>query len=378
MAIVKVTNSKASISKAISYVTKEEKTEEKLVSGINCTPESAIDEMKATKEQFRKTEGRQYAHYIQSFSPDEKITHDQAHKIALELSEKQFKGYEVLVVTHKDKSHIHSHIVVNSVSYEDGRKLHSSKKDLAEVKDKSNEICEREGLTRTEPNKTTLTSFDNKKYKALEKGMEGEYKSYMLDLWKHVNSFMKKAKNKEQFIESMKEKGYGVSWSDTRKNITFTTPEGKKVRNSNLAKTFKNDKFTKEGLLNEFRRNGEEVRREGDKSRKQDNTTEFKPSTRSVEQDIKQANEPIRSGAYEGGEYGTQKTTSDFYNKLREIRSIGDEYSPDARREARERAEQMERERIKSEQNKLAERERVTEQQPSVKRQPTRDFDLER
>ncbi|MGN2371992.1 relaxase/mobilization nuclease domain-containing protein, partial [Clostridium cagae] len=145
MAIIKVTNSKASIGKVINYVTKEEKTEDKLVSGINCTPETVLDEMKVTKEQFRKTDGRQYAHYIHSFKPGEQITHEKAHKLALELSEKQFKGYEVLVATHKDKDHIHSHIIVNSVSYEYGRKLHSSKKDLAEVKELSNKICEREG-----------------------------------------------------------------------------------------------------------------------------------------------------------------------------------------------------------------------------------------
>lgn len=260
MAILKVTNSKASINKAINYVTQEEKTEKKLVSGINCTPESVVDEMKATKEQFRKTDGRQYAHYIHSFKPGEDITHDKAHKLALELAEKEFKSYEVLVATHKDKDHIHSHILVNSVSFEDGKKLHSSKKDLERAKELSNKICEREGLSPTKPDKKTLTSYDNKKYKALEKGFKEDYKSYMLELWRNVKSSVKKATNKEQFLENMKKKGYGVNWSDTRKHITFITPEGKKVRDNNLAKTFKNENLTKEGLLNEFTRNREELR----------------------------------------------------------------------------------------------------------------------
>lgn len=263
MAIVKVTNSKAGIGKAINYVTQEEKTEEKLISGINCTPETALDEMNATKEQFRKTEGRQYAHYVHSFKPGENIDHEQAHKLALELSEKQFKGYEVLVATHKDKNHIHSHIIVNSVSYEDGRKLHSSKKDLAEVKELSNKICEREGLSITEPQKDALTSFNAKKYKSLEKGVEGGYKSYMLDLWKDVNSSMKKATSKEQFIQSMNQKGYEVKWSDSRKYITYVPPKGRPIRDSNLAETFKNEKLSKEGLLNEFNRNRERFREQG-------------------------------------------------------------------------------------------------------------------
>jgi len=105
MAVIKVTNSKATLNKAINYVTKEEKTDERLVSGINCTSGTALDEMKATKEQFNKLEGRQYYHYVQSFSPKENITHDKAHQIALEWAENNFKGYEVLVATHKDKEH---------------------------------------------------------------------------------------------------------------------------------------------------------------------------------------------------------------------------------------------------------------------------------
>ena len=262
MAIVKVTNSKASLRKAINYITQEEKTEDKLVSGINCTPETALDEMKATKEQYRKTDGRQYAHYIHSFKPGEDIDHSKAHKLALELAEKRFKGYEVLIATHKDKDHIHSHIIVNSVSYENGAKLHSSKKDLEEIKELSNELCRREGLSITKPNRS-LTSFKSQKYRALEKGVEGNYKSYMLDLWKNVNSSMKIATSKEQFISLMNEKGYQVNWSDSRKNITYITPENKRVRDKNLAKTFKNEKLFKEGLLNEFRRNGEKFRSKG-------------------------------------------------------------------------------------------------------------------
>ncbi|MGN2371985.1 hypothetical protein ACTFJW_18430, partial [Clostridium cagae] len=140
------------------------------------------------------------------------------------------------------------------------RKLHSSKKDLAEVKELSNKICEREGLSITMPQKDVLTSFNAKKYKSLEKGLEGTYKSYMLDLWKNVNISKKVAISKEQFIQSMNNKGYQVNWSDTRKYITYTTPEGKRVRDSNLVKTFKNEKLSKEELLNEFSRNGERLR----------------------------------------------------------------------------------------------------------------------
>lgn len=74
--------------------------------------------MMATKEQFNKLEGRQYYHYVQSFSTEDNIDHQKAHRIALELAESSFKGFEVLIATHKDKDRVHSHIIANSVSCE--------------------------------------------------------------------------------------------------------------------------------------------------------------------------------------------------------------------------------------------------------------------
>lgn len=262
MAVIKAINSKSSVSNIINYVADKNKTSEELMHGKDCSSnsEQAIEDMKMTKEIYNKEDGRQYKHFVQSFNPKDNITPEKAHEIGKEWAEKNFKGYEVFMATHTDKDHIHNHFIVNTVNFETGEKYRQSRADLERYKEISNKICEREGLTPPEPNKNALTSFDNKKYRALEKGAEGNYKSYMLDLWKNVNSSMKQATNKEQFIESMKQKGYEVNWSDTRKHITFTTPEGKKVRNSNLSKTFKNEKFTKEGLENEFRRNGEKLR----------------------------------------------------------------------------------------------------------------------
>lgn len=295
MAVIKVTNSKATLSKAIKYITQEEKTEEKLISGVNCNSETALDEMLATKEQFNKLEGRQYYHYVQSFSTEDNIDHQKAHRIALELAESRFKGFEVLIATHKDKEHVHSHIIANSVSCENGLKFQSSKKDLSELKKASDKICEREGLSVIEKaDKDVLSSFNQKKYKTLEKAVEGSQKSYLLDLWTDCSKTLSKATSKEQFIRDMEQKGYGVNWVDTRKNITFITPEGKKVRNTNLAKTFKNEKFTKEGIENEIKRNRENARdrTEGSTSIKYRGVTnfnnEFEFRANSVEQQINQ------------------------------------------------------------------------------------------
>lgn len=264
MAVVKVTNSKATLNKAISYITKEEKTEDKLISGQNCNPKTALEEMQTTKEQFNKTDGRQYYHYVQSFAKTDKLTHEQAHEIGREWAEKNFKKYEVLIATHQDKNHIHNHFIVNSVSFEDGSKLHSRKQDLEHLKEMSDRICEREGLSVIKEPSKEITSFKMTKYRTLERALEGGYKSYVADTALSVDRAISASRSKEEFIRSMNSQGYSVKWSDTNKNVTFKDREGHKVRLSNLAKTFKDNRFSKEGLENEFSKSkGKELREPG-------------------------------------------------------------------------------------------------------------------
>ena len=156
MAVIKAVSSKAGIGQAIDYVTKEEKTEEKLVSGLHCEAETAKEEMQATKELWEKTGGRTYKHFVQSYHKDEKITPEQAHRNALQLAENTpaWKGFEVLVATHKDKDHIHTHFIVNSVNFEDGHKLQWSSADLRELKKRCNAQSREQGLHVPEKGKT--------------------------------------------------------------------------------------------------------------------------------------------------------------------------------------------------------------------------------
>ncbi len=260
MAIIKAVSSRASLGNVIKYVSKTEKTEEKLLSGINCSPQTAIDEMKTTKMMYNKTDKRQYYHFVQSFDPKEKITLDEAHKIAKELAEERFKGYEVLIATHKDTEHIHSHFIVNSVNMDTGYKLHWSKYELAKMKQMSNDICLKYGFSIAEKGQGVST-YSLNKYKPLEKAITkregGEYKSYVLDCYVAVRKSLEVATSKEEFIKQMAEKGYTTKWQDSRKYITFTDKNGKKIRNSNLTKTFKDD-FSKEVLENGFKINHRE------------------------------------------------------------------------------------------------------------------------
>ena len=156
MAVIKAVSSKAGIGQALDYVTKEEKTEDKLVSGLHCEPDTVKDEMQATKELWGKTGGRTYKHFVHSYHEDEHITPEQAHKNAVELAKgtEAWKGHEVLIATHIDRGHIHTHFIVNSVNYENGHKLQWSKADLQNLKDRCNEQSRQQGLHVPEKGKT--------------------------------------------------------------------------------------------------------------------------------------------------------------------------------------------------------------------------------
>lgn len=267
MATIKAVSSKCGIGGILDYVTKEEKTEEKLISGKDCQPETVKEEMQSTKEIWGKTGGRTYKHFVQSFHKDENITPEQAHEIAKEFAEKcpQFKGFEVLIATHKDREHIHSHFVLNSVNYEDGHKFHMHKSELQEMKDLSDQMCSQRGLHICEKGKTfegaereETSAYTKETYQLLKKAEKGEVKSYVQDIALSVLDCKEQATSREDFIQKMNERGYGVDWKDNHKYITFTDiareQQGEKqckIRNNKLEKYYNMD-FGKEELERGF------------------------------------------------------------------------------------------------------------------------------
>lgn len=249
MAVIKVINSKASIGNAINYVTKKGKTEEHLVSGLGCSPKTAIDEMKATKELFGKNDGRQYKHYTQSFSLNDELTHEKAHEIGLEWAKKNFERYEVVVATHKDAKHIHNHFIVNSVSYEDGRKFQQSKWELDQLKKHSDKICEREGLSVIREPSAKV------RYTQAEKEIISKGGTSWKDELRQVIDHEKKVSTSYEDLKKNLKNKYDIEISDTKKNgqpgkyITYMHPEHKSVRGSTLGLDYE-----RSTLENEFNR----------------------------------------------------------------------------------------------------------------------------
>ena len=269
--INKRTNTHGAMRNCIEYVLRQDKTNELFtcVTGPYCHDEINYDLVYRTfleeKKVWDKDSGRMYAHNIISWHKDEQITPEQALEFGKEFAENWFSGFQTLVAVHKDKDHIHCHLVTNSVSYEDGRKLHNTRKDLERMKQLTNQMCRERGLTVAEKGKHfdgsqiekgEVIAWSKDKYNLFRQQVKD---SFVADCAMAVLKALENCISKEKFIEKMKQFGWNVNWTEKRKHITFQNQEGKKVRDSNLFKTFHLD-ISKEGLENEFNGNRKKAR----------------------------------------------------------------------------------------------------------------------
>ena len=158
MAITKILNIMESedrnpashLKNALEYIQNPDKTEEcVLVGGINCLPDTAFEQMEETKNIFHKTGKRQGYHVIISFSPEEKVTAEQAMYV-LEHFAKDVLGddYEVVYAVHTDREHMHGHLIWNSVSMTTGKKYNSPKSNWKNhLQPITNKYCDELGLS---------------------------------------------------------------------------------------------------------------------------------------------------------------------------------------------------------------------------------------
>ena len=240
------TQSRAAMRGVMLYVMQEKKTTWEgapLVSGINCQVQSVYDDFLNTKLLYHKDGGVMFYHMVQSFPKGAAVDPRQAHEAARRLAE-YFDGCEVLVCTHVDREHIHSHCVINSVNFDTGKKLHMAKEQLQELMRRNDMICQEMGLPVFEPTAQQARGMSGAEYHTALKGQ-----SWKLRLMNTIDACMKYAADKDAFVSLMESEGYAVRWESGRKYITYTTPDGLKCRDNKLHE----EKYCKEAMEREFR-----------------------------------------------------------------------------------------------------------------------------
>ena len=246
------TQSRAAMRGVMLYVMQEKKTTwegEPLVSGINCQVQSVYDDFLNTKLLYHKDGGVMFYHMVQSFPKGAAVDPRQAHEAARRLAE-FFDGCEVLVCTHVDREHIHSHCIINSVNFETGKKLHMAKEQIQELMRRNDMICQEMGLPVFDAPTQQARGMSGAEYHTALKGQ-----SWKLRLMNTIDACMKYAADKDAFVSLMESEGYAVRWESGRKYITYTTPDGMKCRDNKLHE----EKYCKEAIEREFRIRAEVV-----------------------------------------------------------------------------------------------------------------------
>ena len=281
----------AGLSFVLNYTMQDKKTVsngKKYVSGINCTPSSAYTEFRNTKHLYGKEDGRQYYHFVQSFPAGEWIDPATAHEIALRFASEseKLKGFEIVVSTHCDRDHIHSHFVMNSVNADTGKKFHIAENEVEMLMKGSDAIIQQYGFSvlSSQSKKQKTKPMSDREYRSADKGQ-----SWKLRLAIAIDEAMQLARSKEHFISLMEAEGYAVKWTDERKYITYTTPDGFRCRDNKLHE----EKYLKGNMEHEFR-----IRKE-------------------ILEGIERANQAADAGGFESrtvrGGYGTELESDDRF-----------------------------------------------------------------
>ena len=232
-----------SVMRYVSQLSKTLWDGQQLVSGIGCQPETAFDEFLSTKLLHRKDGGVMFYHMVQSFPKGADVDPRTAHEAARRLAG-YFEGCEVLVCTHVDREHIHSHCIINSVNFETGKKVHMADEQIQELRVRNDQICEELRLPKFQRDEQKRScGMSNAEYYTADRG-----ESWKFELMRVIDECMRCAGNREEFLILLRSEGYDAAWTDSRKNITYVTPDGRKCRDSKLHM----EKYLKENMEAEF------------------------------------------------------------------------------------------------------------------------------
>ena len=232
-----------SVMRYVSQLSKTLWDGQQLVSGIGCQPETAFDEFLSTKLLHHKDGGVMFYHMVQSFPKGANIDPRTAHEAARRLAG-YFEGCEVLVCTHADREHIHSHCIINSVNFETGKKVHMADEQIQELRIRNDQICAELGLPKFQrAEQRQSRGMSSAEYYTASKG-----ESWKFELMRVIDDCMRYAGNRDEFLTLLRAEGYDATWTDSRKNITYVTPDGRKCRDSKLHM----EKYLKENMEAEF------------------------------------------------------------------------------------------------------------------------------
>ncbi|MNW32582.1 Relaxase/Mobilization nuclease domain protein [compost metagenome] len=224
------------LQQTLNYVQDSSKTEKQLyVSGINCDPLTAYEQMQRTKRQFQKTEGILAFHGYQSFAPGEAIP-EIAHAIGMKLAQELWgERFEVVVSTHLDKQHLHNHFVLNAVSFFDGKRYYDNKASYALLRQTSDRLCREHALSViTHPERGRAAHYG-------EWRAEREKRPTWRGLIREdVDEALAAAMTMTQFFTQLQQKGYEVK--TTVKHWAIRPPDKQRfVRLRSLGEAYTED-----------------------------------------------------------------------------------------------------------------------------------------
>ena len=216
MAVIKISATK-SLNRLISYAEKKAEVQ----SGVNVDDEFAKEQMKTTRMIFNKNDGRQGYHLIQSFDPEDNITPEEANEIGQELAKEVAPDHEITIYTHTDRDHVHNHICINSVNMNTGKKIVNDRNKLYEMRNKSNELCQRYNLINSS-NKQAEIRYTQAERAIIEKGQI----SWKDEIRQAIDREKLNANSFDEFKDNMQE-NYGIEVKERGKNISFKHPDKK-------------------------------------------------------------------------------------------------------------------------------------------------------
>lgn len=231
---------KTALNCGVRYAVNPEKTEQSFfTAALNCSsPEHAFSEMAETKKRWRKTGDVLGYHFIQSFAPGE-VTPEQAHEIGMEFARRMFGDrYEVVIGTHLDKAHLHNHIVINSVSFVDGQKYHSSPESYYnEVRGTSDELCRENDLS-------VITPQGKGKHYGEWKAERDGRPTVRSIIREDIDRIIGEAYTYQTFLLLLQRNGYAIKSGPNRKYTAVRPPGAKRfIRLDSLG-----DGYTEEAI----------------------------------------------------------------------------------------------------------------------------------